>query len=35
MRVQLEIEGRLKAGERVINSDYTCFDRVDRIVLSR
>jgi len=32
---QLEIEGGLAAGERVITSDYTGFDRVDRIVLTR
>ncbi len=32
---QLEIEGGLAAGERVITSDYIGFDRVDRMVLTR
>jgi HlyD family secretion protein len=32
---QLEIEGGLAAGERVITSDYTGFDRVDRIIFTR
>jgi HlyD family secretion protein len=30
---QLEILGGLEAGERVVISDYTSFDRVDRIIL--
>lgn len=32
---QLEIEGGLAAGERVVTSDYTGLDRVDRIILTR
>jgi HlyD family secretion protein len=32
---QVEIAGGLKAGERVITSDYTGYERLDRIVLSR
>ena len=31
----VEIAGGLKAGERVITSDYTGYERLDRIVLSR
>ncbi len=31
---QLEIAGGLAAGERVITSDYTGYDRIDRIVLT-
>lgn len=32
---QVEIAGGLEAGERVITSDYTGYERLDRIVLSR
>lgn len=32
---QVEIAGGLTAGERVITSDYTGYERLDRIVLSR
>jgi len=32
---QVEIIGGLTAGERVITSDYTGYERIDRIVLSR
>ena len=32
---QLEIVRGLAIGERVITSDYTGFDRIDRIVLTR
>jgi HlyD family secretion protein len=32
---QLEILGGLKPGEQVITSDYTAFDRIDRIELDR
>jgi HlyD family secretion protein len=31
---QLEILGGLATGERVVTSDYTGFDRIDRIVLT-
>jgi len=32
---QVEIVGGLKPGERVITSDYTGYDRIDRIVLTQ
>jgi HlyD family secretion protein len=32
---QVEIKDGLAAGERVITSDYTGFDRVDRLILTR
>jgi HlyD family secretion protein len=32
---QLEITGSLEAGERVMTSDYTGFDQVDRLILTR
>jgi len=32
---QVEVLGGLKAGERVITSDYTGFEKVDRVVLSK
>jgi HlyD family secretion protein len=31
---QLEILGGLATGERVVTSDYTSLDRIDRIVLT-
>jgi hypothetical protein len=31
----VEIKDGLAAGERVITSDYTGFDRVDRLILTR
>ena len=32
---KVEIVGGLKPGERVITSDYTGYDRIDRIILSQ
>ena len=32
---QVEVLGGLKPGERVITSDYTGFEKVDRIVLAK
>ena len=32
---QVEVLGGLKPGERVITSDYTGFDKVERVILTK